>query len=197
MTRTRSLSGIAPVLYAFTQAREDLARYSEGLTAEQLWTSMVGFHIRHIARSTERLVGYLEGRLPQQLGDGDSGATREELLAELDSAFDRAEKVVRSIDPATLRDAREVGRRRPDDGHRAADAHRGAYAKTCGTGHYCGESNWRPGHFVSAGTFARLISSELTRRRKTQMVPPTVGVGGQVSSIPLVRSGGGFRRLRS
>jgi hypothetical protein len=48
-------------LYAFTQAREDLARYSEGLTAEQLWTSMVGFHIRHIARSTERLVGYLEG----------------------------------------------------------------------------------------------------------------------------------------
>jgi uncharacterized damage-inducible protein DinB len=103
---------IAPVLYAFTQAREDLARYSEGLTADQLWTSMVGFHIRHIARSTERLVDYLEGRLPQQLGDGDPGATREELLAELDSAFDRAEKVVRSIDPATLRDAREVGRRR-------------------------------------------------------------------------------------
>jgi hypothetical protein len=103
---------IAPVLYAFTQAREDLARYSEGLTVEQLWTSMVGFHIRHIARSTERLAGYLEGRLPQRLGDGDPGATREELLAELDSAFDRAEKVVRSIDPATLRDAREVGRRR-------------------------------------------------------------------------------------
>jgi len=103
---------IAPVLYTFTQAREDLARYTEGLTAEQLWSSTVGFHIRHISRSTDRLIGYLEGRLPQQLGDGDPGATREDLLAELDSAFHRAEAVVRSIDPATLRDAREVGRKR-------------------------------------------------------------------------------------
>ena len=77
----------APVLYAFTQAREDLARYTEGLTAEQLWASGVGFHIRHISRSTDRLIGYLEGRLPEQLGEGEPGASREELLAELDSAF--------------------------------------------------------------------------------------------------------------
>jgi uncharacterized damage-inducible protein DinB len=103
---------IAPVLYAFTQAREDLARYSEGLTREQLWASTVGFHIRHISRSTDRLIGYLEGRPPQQLGDGEPGASREELLAELDSAFARAEQVVRSIDPATLREPREVGRKR-------------------------------------------------------------------------------------
>jgi uncharacterized damage-inducible protein DinB len=103
---------VAPVLYTFTQAREDLAHYTEGLTADQLWASTVGFHIRHISRSTDRLIGYLEGRLPQQLGDGDPGATREELLEELDSAFHRAEAVVRSIDPATLRDAREVGRKR-------------------------------------------------------------------------------------
>ncbi len=103
---------IAPVLYTFTQAREDLARYTEGLTREQLWTSSVGFHIRHISRSTERLIGYLEGRMPQQSGDGEPGASREELLAELDSVFKRAEEVVRAIDPATLRDAREVGRKR-------------------------------------------------------------------------------------
>jgi uncharacterized damage-inducible protein DinB len=103
---------VAPVLYAFTQAREDLAQHTEGLMPEQLWTSAVGFHIRHISRSTDRLIGYLEGRLPQQLGDGEPGATREELLTELDSAFKRAEAVVRSIDPATLRDVREVGRKR-------------------------------------------------------------------------------------
>jgi hypothetical protein len=102
----------APVLYTFTQAREDLARYTEGLTPDQLWTSTVGFHIRHIARSTDRLIEYLQGRLPQQLGDGDPGASREELLAELDSAFNRAESVVFSIDPATLREKREVGRKR-------------------------------------------------------------------------------------
>jgi uncharacterized damage-inducible protein DinB len=102
----------APVLYAFTQAREDLARCSEGLTPDQLWSSTVGFHIRHIARSTDRLIEYLEGRLPEQLGDGDPGASREELLAELDAAFNRAEKVVRATDPATLREKREVGRKR-------------------------------------------------------------------------------------
>jgi len=103
---------VAPVLYAFTQAREDLAYQTEGLTPEQLWTSSVGFHIRHISRSTDRLMEYLEGRLPQHLGDGEPRATREELLAELDSTFKRAEAVVRSIDPATLREKREVGRKR-------------------------------------------------------------------------------------
>jgi hypothetical protein len=102
----------APVLYAFIQAREDLAKYTENVAAEQLWASGVGFHIRHIARSTDRLTGYLQGRMPEQLGDGEPGASREELLAELDSAFKRAELVVRSIDPATLRDPREVGRKR-------------------------------------------------------------------------------------
>ena len=103
---------IAPVLYTFTQAREDLARYTEGLTADELWTSRVGFHVRHISRSTDRLIAYLQGRLPEQLGDGEPGASREELLAELESAFNRAEAVVRSVDPKTLRDPREVGRKR-------------------------------------------------------------------------------------
>jgi hypothetical protein len=103
---------IAPVLYTFTQAREDLARYTEGLTPDQLWASEVGFHIRHISRSTDRLITYLEGGLPEKLGDGELGASREELLDELDSAFKRAEDVVRSIDLSTLREARTVGRKR-------------------------------------------------------------------------------------
>jgi len=102
----------APVLYAFEQAREDLSHYTEGLTTDQLWDSKVGFHIRHISRSTDRLVAYLEGRMPDQLGEGERGATREELLAELDDTFRRAETVIRAIDPATLRDARWVGRKR-------------------------------------------------------------------------------------
>jgi hypothetical protein len=103
---------VAPVLYTFTQAREDLAHHTEGVTQDQLWTSKVGFHIRHISRSTDRLISYLEGRLPADLGEGEPGATREELLAELDTAFKRAEEVVRAIDPAILRDARQVGRKR-------------------------------------------------------------------------------------
>jgi hypothetical protein len=105
---------IAPVLYAFTQAREDLARYTEGLTPSQLWSSPVGFYIRHISRSTIRLIAYLEGQAlePEQFGEGEPGASREELLAEMDQSFQKAEAVVRAIDSDTLRDAREVGRKR-------------------------------------------------------------------------------------
>jgi DinB superfamily len=103
---------IAPVLYAFTQAREDLERYTEGLTTEQIWAKGVGFHIRHISRSTNRLIGYLQDCRGVDLGEGEPGASLEELLAELDDAFKRAEVVVRGIDPATLRDRREVGRKR-------------------------------------------------------------------------------------
>ena len=56
---------VAPILYAFRQAREDLAKYTEGLSAEQLWDSphgfgSVGFHVRHIAGSTDRLMSYLQ-----------------------------------------------------------------------------------------------------------------------------------------
>ena len=103
---------IAPVLYSFMQAREDLERYTEGLTTDQIWKSGVGFHIRHIARSTDRLMAYLQGCRSVELGEGEPGASREELLAEIDSVFNRAETVIRAIEPATLRDRREVGRKR-------------------------------------------------------------------------------------
>lgn len=65
---------IAPVLYAFQQAREDLAHHTAGLSHAQLWAAphgggSVGFHLRHIAGSTERLMTYLQGKqlTPEQL----------------------------------------------------------------------------------------------------------------------------------
>jgi uncharacterized damage-inducible protein DinB len=113
----------ASILYAFQQAREDLAQWTAGLTPGQIWATpygfgSVGFHLRHIAGSTERLMAYLEGRVlsEEQLaalaaeheaaGDG-----REELLALVDRAFRDAEAVVRAIDPAALAEPRTVGRK--------------------------------------------------------------------------------------
>src|SRR5438132_935882 len=99
---------IAPVLYAFQQAREDLAKFTEGLTPEQLWTSPrgfgpAGFHIRHIAGSTDRLLSYLEGReltasQMEELRDEARPLTvgREELLDLLDKALREAERTVRA-----------------------------------------------------------------------------------------------------
>lgn len=114
---------LAPLLASFQQAREDLARHTDGLTTEQIWTAppgcgTVGFHLRHIAGSTERLMSYLRGRelTPAQLtalhAEKEPGAGREDLLAAVDRAFRDAEGVVRTIDPNTLADPRWVGRKR-------------------------------------------------------------------------------------
>jgi uncharacterized damage-inducible protein DinB len=114
----------APVLYAFQQAREDLTRFTERLTFDQIWATphgfgSVGFHLRHIARSTDRLMTYLRGAA---LSDAQleglrtekepAGAAREELLALMDRSFRDAEAIVRAIDPATLSNFRTVGRKR-------------------------------------------------------------------------------------
>jgi uncharacterized damage-inducible protein DinB len=115
---------VAPVLYTFQQAREDLATHVDGLSPAQIWAQpygfgSVGFHIRHIAGSTDRLMTYLEDRqlTPAQVAavsaeeqPGDESA--EVLLAGMDRVFESAEAVVRSIDPATLAQPRWVGRKR-------------------------------------------------------------------------------------
>ena len=115
---------LAPVLYSLQQAREDLARHTEGLTANRMWKPArggagVGFHLRHIAGSTDRLATYLEGlglSEPQMAALASeqeaAGAGRDDLLAEIDRVFRRLEAIVRSIDPATLPEARFVGRKR-------------------------------------------------------------------------------------
>jgi DinB family protein len=115
---------LAPVLYALQQAREDLARYTEGLSPAQIWNrphgfGSVGFHLRHIAGSTSRLLTYLQGRelTAEQVAAARSepegaGEGREELLAGLNEAFRQAEAVVRSLNPGCLAEPRWVGRKR-------------------------------------------------------------------------------------
>lgn len=115
---------VSPILYAFQQAREDLARHTDGLTPEQLWATphgfgSAGFHIRHIAGSTDRLMTYLrrrdlsEEQFAELRSEGrPTAAGREDLLAKLDTALSAAEAIVRSIDPATLAEPRTVGRQK-------------------------------------------------------------------------------------
>src|SRR5580693_6679015 len=93
---------IAPLLYSFQMAREDLAKYTGGLTIEQIWATphgfgSVGFHLRHIAGSTDRLMTYVSGgplssdQMAALKAETEPGATREELLANIDRAFESAE----------------------------------------------------------------------------------------------------------
>lgn len=115
---------LSPLLYTFQHAREDLAKHTEALTDAQIWDrphgfGSVGFHIRHIAGSTDRLMTYVQSRSLDQSQmvalrneDRPDGPGRDELLSAMDRVFRHAEEVVRAIDPATLAEPRSVGRKR-------------------------------------------------------------------------------------
>jgi DinB superfamily len=112
---------VAPTVYAYLQALEDLAHWTDGLSDAQIWSrphglAPVGFQLRHIAGSVERLTTYLRG---EQLTSKQLEAARSEMLpgpgrAALLEMVTRSlldsEQVIRSLDPATLTDARAVGR---------------------------------------------------------------------------------------
>jgi hypothetical protein len=113
----------APLLYSFQQAREDLAHWTAGFTDADFWATPLadiaplGFQIRHIAGSVERLMTYLQERQlsDQQIAamkrEKEPGATRDDLFAELEKAVLAAEAVVKAIDPQTWLDRRQVGRK--------------------------------------------------------------------------------------
>jgi len=113
---------LAPVLRSFQQASEDLGKHTEGLTTEQVWASPhglapLGFHLRHIAGSIDRLATYLVGRQPddRQMAamrcEMEPGPSRDELLATIDAAMARAGEMIRAIDAGKLAEPRSVGRR--------------------------------------------------------------------------------------
>jgi DinB superfamily len=114
---------LAPSLYALEQAREDLTKHTEGLTPEQVWArpfglAPLGFQLRHISGSIDRLATYLDGRTlsPEQLKtlekEMEPGASREELLVTITEVLNRVSAQIRAIDPATLTEPRYVGRNR-------------------------------------------------------------------------------------
>ena len=114
---------VGQTLHSFQQAREDLAQWTEGLTDEQMWErphglTALGFHLRHIAGSVDRLTTYLKGGQLDVLQidflqhEMDEGAGREELLRDVDAAFRATEEVLRELDPATFPETRGVGRKR-------------------------------------------------------------------------------------
>jgi uncharacterized damage-inducible protein DinB len=110
------------VLHALELAKEDIARWCSMLSNEQLnarpgGIAPVAFHIRHIARSIDRLLTYAEGR---QVGteqivalksELDPSASANELFAEFTEALNTSAARVRALDPARLEEPRKVGKR--------------------------------------------------------------------------------------
>jgi uncharacterized damage-inducible protein DinB len=110
------------VLHALELAKEDLDRWCDDLSDEQLNArpndiAPITFHIRHIARATDRLLTYAEGNplSPEQISAMKSelnpGATRDQLFAELNQALDGAATRIRAFSTEALAIPRTVGRK--------------------------------------------------------------------------------------
>ncbi|MCC6585081.1 MAG: DinB family protein [Bryobacterales bacterium] len=113
---------LAPLFYSFEQTRQELDERTAGLTADQIWArphgiTPIGFHIRHIGGTADRLTTYMKGQTlaENQLAalktELEPGASRDDLLNAMRQAMTECEAYVRTIDPATLRDRRGVGRK--------------------------------------------------------------------------------------
>ena len=110
------------VLHALELAREDVARWCGELTGEQLEARpfglpSVGFQMRHMVRSLDRLLTYAEGRqlddeqLASLKSEMDGTGSREILFAEFERGIESAMQRVRAIGPTDYEVARGVGRK--------------------------------------------------------------------------------------
>lgn len=109
------------VLHALELAKEDLEKWCGDLSDDELNArpadlAPVAFHLRHIARSTDRLLTYAENRSlsPEQIAmmkqELEAGATQESVFAELNSGLQSAAERILSIPPDRMSEPRAVGR---------------------------------------------------------------------------------------
>jgi uncharacterized damage-inducible protein DinB len=111
------------VIHALDLAEEDLLLWCAPLTTAQLnarpsGLPSFGFHVRHIARSIDRLLAYAEARQlsEQQLAhlhtESDPAPSSQELVAELLTALADSRPRIHKLGEhhATLQETRHVGR---------------------------------------------------------------------------------------
>ena len=121
-THTDLAAVIRAVVHALELSREDITRSCASLNVEELnarpgGIASVGFHLRHIVRSLDRLLTYTEGKqlTEEQLralkSEPEPDATPEEVLAEFRKGIDGALERVRAFSNADMEQPRAVGRK--------------------------------------------------------------------------------------
>lgn len=114
---------LAHLLRASQHIREDVETACNHLTREQVWCrpemlNPVGFHLKHLAGSSLRLLTYLKGgrlsarqlaAIPLEKAGEEDAAT---LIASVNVAFDLYDTCIRGMEPERFAELREVGRDR-------------------------------------------------------------------------------------
>ncbi len=110
------------VLHALELAREDLKKWCGSLSEEEIKAQphglpSVGFQLRHIARSIDRLLTYAEGnaltaeQLEALRQESQSAASAQLVYSELSAALDRASDRIRALAKLDLEQPRSVGKK--------------------------------------------------------------------------------------
>jgi hypothetical protein len=108
------------VSHALELAREDVERWCGGLEEElearPFGLPSVGFQMRHIVRSLDRLLTYAEGRqlsaeqISALKNEMEMSGSRTDLFREFQDGIELAMRRVRAIAPGSYEEARGVGR---------------------------------------------------------------------------------------
>src|SRR5690349_15454775 len=114
-----------PAAHALLQSRSDIETHASGLTAEEVWRNpggapSVGFHLRHIAGSIDRLLTYAAGRSltdeqfhylrVAERSSGEPPIEARQLIAAAQAKIDEAINMIRATPDELLFEARAVGR---------------------------------------------------------------------------------------
>ena len=110
------------VLHALELGLDDLAKWTAGLSdaevhAQPLGLPAAAFHLRHIARSVDRILSYAEGnqltteQLTALKAEQIGNETLAELMAEVEASFSNAAQRVRVLASADFDTFRGVGRK--------------------------------------------------------------------------------------
>jgi uncharacterized damage-inducible protein DinB len=112
---------VMPLFFSFAQVREDLARFTRQVSPDAVWRKLgavsLGFHLKHLAFSVDRLTTYLMGGSLSKAQLAALGSEHEPdldlpaLLALVDQHLRAAEERLRQVDPERLYEPRTVGRR--------------------------------------------------------------------------------------
>lgn len=112
----------AAVIYSYRQVLEDLRKWTTEVSDGEVWQrpsglAPLGFQLKHIAGSVERLTTYVEGgqlsdeQLAALKQEMEQGAALSELLDAVARSLAASEAVIRTMGPERFEEPRGVGRK--------------------------------------------------------------------------------------
>ena len=113
-----------PAAHALLQSRADIETYVSQFAVEEVWDELggapsVGFHLRHLVGSIDRLLTYTAGRnlteeqfnyLTSERSPGDSPPDAVQLINSVQTKIDELMDVIRTTPDEILFESRTVGR---------------------------------------------------------------------------------------